>query len=63
LRCGKEELTVRDTCMICGIPGEVEAVLVSISHPDETRTGMLCGICRDEFQERAAIRDWSVRSA
>lgn len=63
VRCGKDELTSTQTCMICGIPGEVPAELASLSSPGQGRVGKLCGICRDEFAQRHAIRDWYLRRA
>ncbi|MBI2766165.1 MAG: hypothetical protein HYX53_09670 [Chloroflexi bacterium] len=56
-------MTSTQTCMICGIPGEVPAELASLSSPGQGRVGKLCGICRDEFAQRHAIRDWYLRRA
>ncbi|GAB4326974.1 MAG: hypothetical protein Kow0010_10300 [Dehalococcoidia bacterium] len=59
--CHKAELLDGRTCLICGIPGEKQSVLV---YEPNGRTvsisGFLCGPCLDEFQERQVIRGWKV---
>ncbi len=63
-RCGKQAISERETCLICGIPGEGPAEIASVRSPGLRRRGTLCGLCRDEFRERPAIRGWHlVRSA
>jgi hypothetical protein len=59
-RCLKEELTSGGTCLVCGIPGEVDIALFKMRNPGDRRDGRLCGECLDEFQSRRHIRGWAV---
>jgi hypothetical protein len=62
-RCFKEELLDGHTCLICGIPGEHYAELQRAGKASETRSGLLCGECFDEFGERSAIKGWMLKQA
>ena len=62
-RCLKEELTSGQTCLVCGIPGEVELTLVRVRQPEQSRRGRLCGPCLDEFASRRSIRGWAIDRA
>jgi hypothetical protein len=54
--CSKEELVGGSTCLICGIPGEHEVVLLPLAGVDGARfAGRLCGPCYDEFEARTVI--------
>lgn len=56
--CTKEELLGGATCLICGIPGERDFLLLAAG---ESYAGKLCGPCQDEFLDRGEIRGWTVR--
>lgn len=62
-RCFKEELTNGVTCLICGIPGEVELTLSSPADQGLTARGRLCGPCLDEFGQRHVIKGWVIAAA
>lgn len=59
--CGKEELPGGATCLICGIPGERQFVLRSLTGTDSLE-GKLCGPCLDDFLDRGSIRGWTVEA-
>ena len=62
-RCLKEELLSGATCLVCTIPGEVEATLRHAGNPGQSAQGLLCGSCLEEFGKRYAIKGWTIQLA
>lgn len=58
--CGKHRLADHSTCMVCDIPGDRDATLISSADPERRLEGHLCGPCMDDFRGRGLIRGWSL---